>query len=213
VAGCGPDTAIETGLTGVDLSVIASQELDQLSIEGEVDGQEPFEPTLVPDQPRPLDPAGESAVLVVGEDLAGATLVLTVDGLVEDVTRATGGTRVTLVGRQLVEATIELDCVGESCVCDAESCPSGCCDNEACLVGDDPAACGAGGGSCVECRPGDECRAGACDSCDPSSCDGCCNETVCEIGTEDDACGGGGDPCRRCPHDRARCVDHTCHDD
>jgi hypothetical protein len=179
VAGCGPDRVIETGLTGVDLTVIAGREIDQLSIAGEVDGQEPFERTLVPDQPRPLDPAGESAVLVVGEDLAGAALVLTVDGLVEGVMLVRGDTQVTLVARQLVEATIELDCVGRSCICDAESCPSGCCDGDACLAGDDPAGCGSGGAGCVECEAGDECRAGVCSACDASSCAGCCLGAAC----------------------------------
>ena len=53
-------------------------------------------------------------------------------------------------------------CVGGSCVCDATSCPTGCCAGTACHV-DDDAACGSGGrGRANACTGGKTCQARTC---------------------------------------------------
>lgn len=54
-------------------------------------------------------------------------------------------------------------CVGGACVCDATSCPTGCCDGAVCRASG-PASCGLGGAACVACdaMKADRCEAGAC---------------------------------------------------
>jgi hypothetical protein len=56
------------------------------------------------------------------------------------------------------------DCVGGECVCDATSCPTGCCDaNGVCQPGDTNAACGYAGVACTACTPaGNNCESGEC---------------------------------------------------
>ena len=55
-----------------------------------------------------------------------------------------------------------LHCLAGQCICDATSCPNGCCDADECHV-QSAAACGTGGGVCTPCvTPGQACAAGAC---------------------------------------------------
>ena len=93
-------------------------------------------------------------------------------------------------------------CNGIVCVCDAASCPDGCCDaNRTCRVNEE-AACGTGGGTCIHCPSCQVCANGACAAdtrqnrttcqlpggagkgacCNGSCCDGCCDARV-EQGT------------------------------
>ncbi len=53
-------------------------------------------------------------------------------------------------------------CQGGQCVCDATSCPNGCCDGNVCRI-QNASACGTGGGTCTPCvTPGQACEGGAC---------------------------------------------------
>ena len=45
-------------------------------------------------------------------------------------------------------------CESGSCVCDASTCPRGCCEDDQCLPGDSPTACGKNGGACEQCTTG-----------------------------------------------------------
>jgi hypothetical protein len=228
-AGCGPDAVVETGLTGVELTAISGFELDRLAISGDIAGREPFERRLVPTPARPLDPTGETVVLIVDEALAGSTLAVVVEGLRADEVRASGQGQVVLVARELVALTVELSCAGDGCgECSAETCPDGCCDETGCRA---PTLehCGAAGGACAPCDgsvadacttagvcacgDGDPCGDGqacvdaAC-ACTAASCpDGCCDGTGCwERGP--DTCGAAGDACTACDDVAAdRCSD------
>ncbi len=113
-------------------------------------------------------------------------------------------------------------CVGGLCVCDATSCPTGCCQGNSCspraLV-----SCGAQGDSCVTCDSGKanvcsstgQCRCGlnpACatgqscsgggictgGACDATTCpNGCCKGAVCTAASLAN-CGSGGSACSSC---------------
>jgi hypothetical protein len=71
-------------------------------------------------------------------------------------------------------------CVDGTCVCDAQSCPNGCCDDQqTCQRGTSDQACGDGGAACQACGP--------CATCDGTTCAGqsavCCGDTaVCADG-------------------------------
>ena len=54
-------------------------------------------------------------------------------------------------------------CNGLVCVCDATSCPNGCCDGNICRSGTSRGACAAGGAACQECDG--ICLNGTCSSC------------------------------------------------
>jgi hypothetical protein len=66
-------------------------------------------------------------------------------------------------------------CMGGVCVCDARSCPDGCCVNGAC-VARDINTCGTHGGTCV--------------TCDPLTADNCSAMGTCSCG-RGPACGAG----------------------
>lgn len=120
-------------------------------------------------------------------------------------------------------------CAGGACVCDAVSCPSGCCDGTSCVVRS-ITTCGSQGSTCVSCDgaasdncssdgacrcgsggpcgAGQKCVAGAC-VCDASTCSGCCDGNVCQPGTDKAACGTGGGSCQNCKGNRS-CVSGQC---
>ena len=115
-------------------------------------------------------------------------------------------------------------CVAGSCVCDALSCPTGCCSGGAC-VSPAFASCGLGGAACVACNlaqadscspvtgacrcgnsapcgAGSRCASGAC-VCDAQSCaGGCCANGVCKPASLA-ACGTQGGTCVACDPVRA----------
>lgn len=86
-------------------------------------------------------------------------------------------------------------CNGIVCVCDAASCPAGCCDGFRTCRADEDVACGTGGGICTHCPDCQTCKDGACASdtrqnratcqlsggadtgvcCNGSCCAGCCD--------------------------------------
>lgn len=53
------------------------------------------------------------------------------------------------------------ECQGGACRCTPASC-DGCCQDDACLGGDDPDFCGANGDACIACAQNETCPAGAC---------------------------------------------------
>ncbi len=122
-------------------------------------------------------------------------------------------------------------CQGGACVCDATSCPDGCCNADRCEVRA-LGTCGVGGEACVSCDAqradscgsdgacrcgaglmcdvGQRCLAGAC-ICDSVSCtSGCCSGTTCQPGTQDGTCGGGGASCQDCTVTSQVCLSQTC---
>lgn len=217
--GCGPDVIVEDDVTGVELTVTYTMDLDQLAVTGEIDGEAPFPRTIVPSHARPLASRGETVAILVDEQFAGSTISLNVDGLLRRAVQAAGWNEVTLVARRLVAVTVELNCIGETCgACDATTCPSGCCDDEGCH----PAArdfCGTNGSAClicdnrwadgcspdgectcgndVVCAPGQLCIGGLC-VCNAESCPaGCCEGAACQLRAFEH-CGTSGATCVAC---------------
>lgn len=100
------------------------------------------------------------------------------------------------------------DAVTQSCgvrldICDATTCPDGCCNGSVCLVGDQYAACGTGGKSCFNCAlDGRACdpqtRICGTERCGPNTCDGCCVGDTCVTGDNANSCGSKGDTCVDC---------------
>jgi hypothetical protein len=88
-------------------------------------------------------------------------------------------------------------CVADACVCDATSCPNGCCAGTDCVDGLSNDACGTGGAACQSCVP-DTCAGGACSSCNATTCAaGCCSGSTCAAPSLA-TCGAGGQPCTVC---------------
>lgn len=98
-------------------------------------------------------------------------------------------------------------CVEGVCVCNAESCPTGCCSNGpgnpgVCQTSSDT-TCGTQGEICVDCPDGNVCVNGNC-VCTAASCpDGCCSNGPGNAGTcqtsGNDTCGINGVQCVDCP--------------
>ncbi len=112
-------------------------------------------------------------------------------------------------------------CAGGSCICNAASCPNGCCDGNICRARSID-HCGPVGGACTACTAarGNTCEANngcicaaagrACGAderctatgcvCDAQTCpDGCCQNGTCVRQTSGMACGGQGNACSVCP--------------
>lgn len=106
---CG-STVEQKDLTGVDLTVRfdSALSLEELAISGTIDGDQAFAPGILPETPRPLDPAGETLVILVDPALAGMTVSVQADGMQGGQILATGAVDVTLVGKQLVRTAVML---------------------------------------------------------------------------------------------------------
>jgi hypothetical protein len=80
-------------------------------------------------------------------------------------------------------------CVGGTCVCNATSCPSGCCSNNQCQLGSGDSACGSAGNACATCTSGQQvCQSHSCSACGGSGqicCAGqsCSGGRICSNGT------------------------------
>ncbi len=115
-------------------------------------------------------------------------------------------------GQQCFPCPPGFQCTGGICqtmfdagACGPNNCP-GCCQGNACLPGNNPFACGAGGQQCFPCPPGDSCQlspGGAIcvpSTCGPGNCMGCCDAMGnCQPGDNGNACGFGGQMCFACP--------------
>ena len=245
--------------TGLEIKTTYSVALDQLLIAGTVDGTAAFAPGVLPDQPRPLQPEGESATVYLPAAVIGKTLTLRVDGLRSGAVVATGGATLTVIGRRIDVVVIALTapvvcgdgavnpllelcddgnrqggdgcsaecvveagyscsgapsqclprcgggpacaqgqhCVSEVCVCDANTCPSGCCAGNLCMAGNAASACGSAGNACTTCPAGEACGAGTCSGC-AQSCTGCCEGSTCISVASSSACGAAGARCLAC---------------
>lgn len=89
-------------------------------------------------------------------------------------------------------------------VCNAQTCPDGCCDGANCLPGNLNTYCGTGGAACTNCgASGESCTNQTCGgqppSCNSANCAGCCDQTnTCQAGFIDTQCGQGGVSCEDC---------------
>jgi len=87
----------------------------------------------------------------------------------------------------------------EAAACGLSTC-SGCCDpNGDCVAGTSADACGSGGIACGTCGATEECTAGLCLECGPTTCAGCCAAGRCQPGTTQAVCGSQGSVCQACP--------------
>ncbi|MFM9107220.1 MAG: NHL repeat-containing protein [Chloroflexota bacterium] len=92
-------------------------------------------------------------------------------------------------------------CVDRACVCDAVSCPNGCCDGNRSRSGSSDTACGTGGVACALCATDYSCQnktcqvtPGACPGCTS----GCCDNGTCRTGNTNANCGKNGEVCSSC---------------
>jgi len=115
-----------------------------------------------------------------------------------------------------------MQCVSEQCattdagVCNAETCPTGCCDQSGqCQQGLASTSCGGFGTSCQTCLPfGQICSNQQCVAppeggppCDPNTCEGCCDASGnCSFANTDTQCGFGGRRCADCSNLGGRCL-------
>jgi hypothetical protein len=101
-------------------------------------------------------------------------------------------------------------CANQPQVCDARTCPTGCCDNGRCFSGADQNECGNFGQQCQHCAAqGQQCQGQVCrlpTQCGPSSCPGCCEGNVCVPGFAPNACGSRGQQCQNCTQFNETCV-------
>jgi hypothetical protein len=95
------------------------------------------------------------------------------------------------------------DKLNGQCVCNASSCPLGCCNGNTCVLyaSQGTGECGTGGATCTTCGIGDTCSSGQCTCGGGGTCAGCCNGSTCEALTSESStsCGSGGAACEACP--------------
>jgi hypothetical protein len=88
--------------------------------------------------------------------------------------------------------------------CNAQTCPTGCCNGTLCLPGNLDTFCGTKGGACTNCEATSKtCTAQACvgaaATCNTTNCQGCCDLTnTCQPGFIDTQCGQSGASCQDC---------------
>lgn len=172
---------------------------------------------LLPDAPKPGLTSGQTVRLLLSNALAGTTVTVRVEGIDAATSLALGeASAVVRLGYE-VDVAVQLSklgecgptrpcgagqtCVDTLCVCNAASCPSGCCQGTQCLDRS-LAACAAAGAACQSCDSvsanrcsatgtcscgdgpacsgGQRCVGGLC-VCDSTSCPaGCCQGTSCQ---------------------------------
>ncbi|HLT30796.1 MAG TPA: hypothetical protein VK013_12185, partial [Myxococcaceae bacterium] len=116
-----------------------------------------------PEVPQEPLASPQTLRLFMPDEAVGRRVDLTVEALRDGVVV---GTAVTVTVLKAVEDTllaVALVPSAESDVCDATTCPFGCCDGNVCIEGD-VEACGSGGGACKACdnTSSDACIEGAC---------------------------------------------------
>ena len=113
----GTRTEIQTGLTGAILTINyeATLGLNQLRIQGLLEGAPAFPPALRPERPRALNASGQETVaIVLDEDDDGKDLIIFVDGLAGTETQASAETTVALEAGRMKTATVSLG-AAETC--------------------------------------------------------------------------------------------------
>ncbi len=128
-------------------------------------------------------------------------------------------------GVQCVNQNCQFGVTADSGVCDALTCPTGCCDNfGVCQQGVTGLSCGNFGANCQNCvSNGDYCSTkqqcvplsnDAGPTCNAQTCPfGCCDATgTCQSGfNANTQCGGGGSLCLDCTKFGATCIGQTCY--
>jgi cysteine-rich repeat protein len=109
LSGCPTTRRIQTGLTGIDLQVKyeKSLKLDLLKI-SLLGGTELIDEGELPDDSRTLAEGGESAVVLVDEDLDSTEIQVRVDGLLDGQIKASQVASVTIKKKELVALEITL---------------------------------------------------------------------------------------------------------
>src|SRR4029079_6629595 len=111
------DTVVESGLTGITLTVNyqASLSLTALAFSATTaNGAPAFAPGVLPNPPRQLNPTSESAVVLVPAALGGTTVTVRVDGLAGMKVAGSQQQAVALKTGELVSLTMTL---GDPAVC------------------------------------------------------------------------------------------------
>lgn len=84
VVACRPDTEVESGITGIDLSLSFSpNEIDQIQVRGWIGtgGTQAFLPGIVPSPPALLTSGLESVAILLSDSRGDAILMVRADGL------------------------------------------------------------------------------------------------------------------------------------
>jgi hypothetical protein len=96
-------------------------------------------------------------------------------------------------------------------LCNAQTCPGGCCVGNVCAVGTQNNDCGSGGQQCQNCSAQNEvCTAQRCvpvvNTCTPQNCAGCCDQVgQCQPGFLNSQCGESGAACINCSQQQSTC--------
>jgi len=103
---------------------------------------------------------------------------------------------------------------GGAFVCNANTCPNGCCNGNACSTAQTSQRCGLNGVACVSCTGNQQCTNGRCvqrqsDGGVCANCAGCCFQNNCFPGNQSFACGAGGIACLICANGTV-CSGGTC---
>lgn len=113
---------------------------------------------------------------------------------------------------------VAADAAGPLGLCNAQSCPSGCCDFQGtCQQGLADLACGNSGAECVDCGgvgevcSNQECAYPSASAACARTCAGCCDPLGnCAVGTSDTTCGREGELCADCSTVGAQCQYNAC---
>ncbi len=111
LAACAAKTEVESGLTGIDMTINypAALGLDQMRIEGSLaDGSEAFRPAAVPESPEPLTLGRNTLVVLLADALGGQTVSVRVIGLQAGAWRVSQERAVAIVREKLVPVSFTL---------------------------------------------------------------------------------------------------------
>ncbi|MBL8911355.1 MAG: hypothetical protein JNM17_11740 [Archangium sp.] len=86
---------------------------------------------------------------------------------------------------------------GGATICDATTCPNGCCDGTTCVMNQIASQCGRAGQACQQCPSGESCVDGACEGCLQTCTTGCCTGSTCAQRSQN-TCGLSNSVCSAC---------------
>ena len=167
--GCGPteSSALVVSVKPADRPVSQLRFIVRLP-----DGQS-FGPVVKPDSPGELLTDAQALRLLLPDPAQETTASVFVEGLHEGAVTSSGSGEAVLAPGIESQAEIVLvasgctceegqRCVAGACVCDATSCPTGCCAEASCRQGDSREACGQSGEACQVCSGKRPCQAKKC---------------------------------------------------